>query len=394
MYLYCERVIFDKSIEAYEVIFDFNSNSDLEELKRFADVIDTNQRSTSTKTLLILNNILFEKYRGARAGYWYDIPLDFFENFNLSNEEEEYSLIMFNATTRNGKRLDFQQFRSRNENLFIPSILFNSTYFKNSFFFDYLPKEPIQNLKLIVRDVGCGNWNEVQGDGFFLIYDLGGDIKYTDSDMKLILNKAKINRPFFGIISHWDLDHYRALLDLDDSQLKLMINIVVPSKMPNTLKLRSVLRRLCKLNIKIDIIKPSLKTGRRINLNSQGRINNLELFRSSDGANINQSGIVLTIEGTNKIGVLTGDHHYPQIYNAVLNNQSLKPYELVVPHHGGNAGEFDLALWNSIPFSSGALSTKSGRYRNLPQTKVHNFFVTNKSFHCTECQKKPYTTFL
>ncbi|MGE7880298.1 aldolase [Peribacillus muralis] len=374
---------------------------------RFANIRENNEGRATTKTLLILNNIIFEKYRGAKAGYWYDIPLDFFENFNVLQEAQEYRLIMFKATTCNAQMLDFQQFRSRNEDLFIrfpyhffPRHFFSHRFFsyinfEDSFFYRYLcHKGPIKNLELIVRDVGCGNWNEVKGDDFFLIYDLGGDIKFTDSDMELIFDKAKINRPFFGIISHWDLDHYRALLDLDDSQLKLMKNIVVPSKMPSTLQLKSALRRLIHLGIKVDIILPSLKIGSRIDLISQGRVNNVELFRSSDGANINQSGIVLTIEGANKIGVLTGDHHYPQIYNAVLNIKSLKPYELVVPHHGGNAGNFDLTLWSSIPFSSGALSTMSGRYRNLPQTKVHNFFVTKKSFHCTECQKKPYTTFL
>lgn len=394
MYLYCERVNFDKDTKAYEVVFDFSSKSDLEELMRFTDIIETS--GVTTKTLLILNNIIFENYKGARAGYWYDIPLDFFENFNVLKEDQEYRLIMFKATPLKVQRLNFQQFRSKSEDLFINSQILSQPFdFRNSFFGQYVhSKLPDQNLNLIVRDVGCGNWNEVKGDDFFLIYDLGGDIKFTDSEMETIFDEAKINRPFIGIISHWDLDHYRSLLDLDDSQLKLMKNIVVPSKMPRTLQLQSALRRLRRLRIRVDTIPPSMKIGRKIELISQGRVNNIELFRSSDGANINQSGIVLTIEGANKIAVLTGDHHYPQIYNAVLKVKSLKPYELVVPHHGGNAGNFDLTLWSSITFSSGALSTKSGRYRNLPQTKVHNFFVMKNSFHCTECQNKSYSTFL
>ncbi|QIC07186.1 aldolase [Brevibacillus sp. 7WMA2] len=411
MNLYCERVLFDYEKQAYEVVFDFNNMSDLEELARRTNVQISNVPS---QTLLILNNLKFESYKGPRAGFWYDIPICFFENFKMINEESEYRLIKFNLTMRDDQKLNFQQFRTIDGKLYKKNEE-TKDFYDSEFYKDIKEIGDIRNLQLIVRDVGCGNLNEVSGeklcpicnleccnwrgvneDRFRLIYDLGGDVKFSNKEMDDIFDRANLTSPFYAVISHWDLDHYRAILDLDDTQLRLMKNIVVPSKMPNTLQLNKGLNRLQSFGINIDIIPPALKRerSRRIELISRGKIHNFKLFRSSDGANINQSGIVLTIEGDRKVAVLTGDHHYPQIYNGVLNRSSIKPYELVVPHHGGNAGDFDLSLWNRIPLASGGLSTKSFRYKNLPQGKIHNFFITQKSFHCTECRESDYVTTL
>ncbi len=398
MKLYCERALYDFQTKAYEVVFDFMVMSDLDVLARLADIDNTNIDNTNiggiSNTLLILRNVKVESYKGPRSGFWYDIPNELFENFHFENAEPEFRLIKYILTMRTDRKLNFQQFKvkNRNRNLYLNHE--EPVYFKESHLYKYLNEiENTQNLRLIVRNVGCGNWNEIKGNKLHIIYDLGGDVKYSDSEMNHIISRVKLTKPYFAVISHWDLDHYRAILDLDDVQLRLMQNIIVPSKMPNTLQLKNALHRLQSLGIKIDIIRPSVRRG-NIKLVSQGRIKSFELFRSSDGANLNQSGIVLTIEGDRKIGVLTGDHHYPQIYNGVLNANSVKPYEIVVPHHGGNAGTFDESLWNTLPLASGALSTKSFRYKNLPQRKIHDFFITQQSFYCTECQSADYSTTL
>ncbi|HDX9535344.1 TPA: aldolase [Bacillus thuringiensis] len=397
MDLYCERVFFNYKRQAYEVVFDFNKMSDLKELAWFLNIEILKE---SSKTLLILNDVKVESYQGPKAGCWYNIPICFFSDFNIVNEDDENRLIRFNLTMRDNQKLNFRKFRVIDKYLYNDH-LYNkhekTIDFKNSKLYrDMKEIEDIPKLKLIVRDVGCGNWNEVVGDRFRLIYDLGGDIKFSNKEMENIFTRVNLTGPYYAVISHWDLDHYRAVLDLDDAQLALMKNIVVPSKMPNTLQLNKALHRLQSFGITIDIITPAFKSGRGrgVELIFRGGVNNFKFFRSSDGANINQSGIVLTIEGIKKVAVLTGDHHYTQIYNGVLSRKFLKPYEFVVPHHGGNAGNFDLNIWNSIPFASGVLSTKSLRYKNLPQGKIHNFFITKKSFHCTECKASDYVTTL
>ncbi|KOS61639.1 aldolase [Lysinibacillus agricola] len=394
MYLYCERVLWDYKQNAYELVFDFYLREDLTTLSRFADLESNNNNTNLLKTLLVLNKVKVESYKGPRPGYWYDIPIEFFEKFLITETEPEYSLIKFNLTMQDNNELNFQQYRTINDELFINNETMN--FHKCNFYNELNKLKDENNPKLIIRDVGCGNWNEIIWDDFHLIYDLGGDVKFKESEMNTIINRANLTKKFNVVISHWDLDHYRAILDLNDTQIKLMENIVVPSKMPNTLQLNNAFNRLQSSGINIDILSPAHKTksGRRIELVSQGKVNNLELFRSSDGSNMNQSGIVITIEGNEKIGVLTGDHHYPQIYNNVLNVTSVKSYVIVVPHHGGNAGEFNKNIWDTLPLSEGALSTKSFRYRNLPQNKIHKFFIEDKSFHCTECHSSDFTSIL
>lgn len=334
----------------------------------------------------------FKSYKGPRAGSWYDVPNSFFENFQVNNELLENVRVRASLEPHKGVVMNLQQYKMY-EKLYINEM--KQVTFKDSKFYnDIIRKGFIAGLELTVRNVGCGNWNEISGENFKLIYDLGGDIKFSSQEMENIFLRVNLNKPYIGVISHWDLDHYRAILDMDESKLRLMQYIVVPSKMPNTLQMKKTIERLLSLNIHIDIIKSAIKISGTVDLISQGKIGNFELFRSTDGANINQSGILLTVEGNKKIGVLTGDHYYPQILRSVLNNISFKPYEFVVPHHGGNAGTFKKNLWKQIHFSSGALSTTSGRYRNLPKAEHHNFFVWNRSFHCTEYASTDYSTIL
>ncbi len=389
MHLYCEKILFYKETNSYEAIFDFSLNDDLRVVSNIFELI----YEDSNKTLLILSNLRFENYKGFRSGYWYDLPEGFFRMFELVNEHTESSRVIAELKSVSDLLLDVQRYRTR-ENLYINTREESIDEFTDSKFYSDIRAmtDEMENLELIVRNVGCGNWNEIKAEDFWLIYDLGGDVKFTDAEMQSLFSRISFEQNFIGMISHWDLDHYRAILDLNSSQLSLMKYIIVPSKMPNTLQLRKTLSRLRSLNIPINILLPSLKRGRSIDLISQGKFGQFELYRSCDGININQSGIVLVVEGVRKIAVLTGDHHYPQIYKRVFSTSRTKPYELVVPHHGGYAGRFKRTDWSTINFSSGALSTQGNRYRNLPQSAIHNFFVRHKAFHCTECTSHDYVT--
>ncbi|MGN7324161.1 aldolase [Bacillus altitudinis] len=391
MHLYCEKILFNKKTNSYEIILDFSLIKDLEVV---SDMFKLTYED-SNQTLLVLSNLKFESYKGFKSGYWYDLPEEFFRVFELVNEHIENSRVIAELEHRDSAFLDVQRYRTK-ENLYINTTEERIVEFKDSKFYSDLREvtDEIGNLELIVRNVGCGNWNEIKSEDFWLIYDLGGDVKFTDKEMQSILSRISFNQNFIGVISHWDLDHYRAILDMDSSQLSLMKNITVPSKMPNTIQLRKTISRLRSLKIPINILLPAFKRGRSIDLISQGKLGQFELFRSCDGSNINQSGILLVVEGVRKVAVLTGDHHYPQIYNSVFSTFRPKPYELVVPHHGGHAGKFKIADWSTINFSSGALSTKGNSYRNLPQNAIHNFFVMHTAFHCTDCAARDYVTCL
>jgi len=394
MYMYCEKIIFNRQTNSYDVLLDFNSIDDLLGLRNLFQI----SNSGPNKSLLYLSNLKFDKYKGFRSGNWYSLNHIFFSNLERDNSDQfnDNSRILAKLKPRNNDLLNVWKYKVKNKKLYIDNTG-KTIDFKASNLFGILselmiPTNLIEDAELIVRDVGCGNWNEINSNYFHLMYDLGGDIKFNDKEMDSIITNIPFEKPYVAIISHWDLDHYRAILDLSDVQLRLMRGIAVPSMMPLTVQLTNTLKRLDNLNIKIDIISPAIKKGKTIDLISQGKINGIELYRSCDGAKINQSGIVLTIDGTQKTAVLTGDHHYPQLLNSIFSTSAIKPYELVVPHHGGAAGTFDLNKWNVIDNISGALSTKSKRYSNLPLKVIHDFFVKNSAFHCTECDSMDYRT--
>ncbi len=344
MKVYCEKVLFNKDTKSYEVIFDFNKNKDL---IAFSEIfqLSTNEEN---ETIFILTCLVFEKYRGFKSGFWYELPKTFFENFTLVNRHSENSRLIatleYDAdkggllNIRENRVYENMEFHEYNEYIRHDGRMGLHEYMKER-------KCYSENPDFVVRNVGCGNINEIRTKDFWLIYDLGGDIKYDDAKMKSVFCRINFNQEFICVISHWDLDHYRAILDLQDHQLKKMEKIIVPTKMPNTMQLRKTLDRLKKLKIDIEMIPPAFSytrgSGTRIHLVSLGKFGNIEIFRSTDGSNINQSGIALSIEGKNKIAVLVGDHHYPQNINSMLTSRVTKKYEFVIPHHGGHAGKFD-----------------------------------------------------
>ncbi|MGR5962537.1 hypothetical protein ACT7DN_19865 [Bacillus paranthracis] len=101
-------------------------------------------------------------------------------------------MIKFNLTMHDDQKLNFQQFRTIDGKLYKKNEE-TKDFYDSEFYKDIKEIGHIWNLQLIVRDVGCGNWNEVSEDNlcpicnleccnwsgvnedtFRLIYDLGG----------------------------------------------------------------------------------------------------------------------------------------------------------------------------------------------------------------------------
>lgn len=376
MKLYCEKVTYDFQTKVSEVILDFNDESDIDKLSEQFQV----PREGENKSVIILEDVKFERGTGFRSGKWYDIPIDIFENFTYIEENEGNSRV-------------FLTLQQKDIILNIKQYLTSSLYYMNRELYSESVKglqiTDQDELKLIVRNVGCGNWNEIKNSSFWLIYDLGGDIKFTKQEMEDVFERIKFDREFIAVISHWDLDHYRAILDLQESQLEYMKQIIVPSKIPNNIQVQKTFKRLKQLNIAIRILLPTPKKRRTIDLQLIQNEKNLKVYRSSDGSSMNMSGIVLVVEGQNKVCILTGDHHYSQLNRNVLPVLPQKPLELVVPHHGGAAGKFDTTNLDMVCSLSGAISTQSNRYKNLP-LKSNYLYFRNRGFHCTECTNQDY----
>lgn len=389
MMFYCEKVLYNSKKNICEVILDFESADDVRifgiELLRFTP--------EKKQSIIVLKNLSYISRKGFRRGEWYDFPLNFFNNFLEESVTERNSRILTKYEHNEDKPLNIQKFKvKRNHVQDFSGVNINKNWGKMKEFLVYFSFT--EDTELIVKNVGCGNWNEVKTGEKTLIYDLGGDILSSDQEMRSIIKSSSVKNEYICVISHWDLDHYKAILDLTLEELQNMKCIIVPTLTPNTHQYKETMDRLVENKIPIFRIHPTQKTQKhRITLKRIQKVERVIFYRSSDGSKINQSGIVLVISGNDKNAILTGDHHYLQLKNSVFNDLNPeKKIVFIVPHHGGSAGNF-ARYKNMFPSNmEGALSTKINRYDNVPIQEIHNFFVKINNFHCTDCRKKEYIT--
>lgn len=392
MKFYCERVQYDSDNQLCEVVLDFASEKDINIFSM--EMFGT--RPKMLQSIIILKNVKYILYKGFKSGNWYEIPFSiFFGDFQVQTDVQESSRILSQLEYTSNSSINAQELKINMDKTYIRLGIASDKFNFQEELLDFvsMKTEP----QLIVRNVGCGNWNEIKNDDKAIIYDLGADIKFSDSKMRNIIKQSSVGNEYIGIISHWDLDHYRAILDMEEKELLNMKGIVIPTLTANTFQFQKTIDRITTLNIPIIKVNPSVRViKRRVTLKKVHKFGKIDIYRSCDGANINQSGIVLVVRGESKNAVLTGDHHYSQLRDSVFQDIDLnKQLVFVVPHHGGNAGSFDASYKKVFPKKiEGALSTKVGRYRNLPRSEIHNFFVGVNKFHCTDCDQKDYITFL
>lgn len=296
----------------------------------------------------------YEKYNVMASGSWYSLPLKLFNNatFRVLNEEDlessAYSGII--KIERLGVKLS---------NFLTPQKILDNE-FKSYVGDGNLELTEIQNkldskefkLKLTVVDCGQGNWNEISTTHDVLIYDMGASQSYSEIQTKtLVSGRRKIhgNKNTVIVISHWDMDHFQALKYLESDQLGGIKAVYGPSNIPPTNVYRDMIRHLKDYDISCGFIPPTTKRqGRRIDLNLLLSTVDIDLYRATSGSSRNQTGIVLGVNGVRgKILLLTGDHHYNKILNAIEDRYDDKDVILVVPHHGGEAGTISVADWRN-----------------------------------------------
>jgi len=88
-----------------------------------------------------------------------------------------------------------------------------------------LPQFNGKDLRIAVRNVGQGNWNELlDGDKVLVVYDIGAN-RNARRDVIDALFKTREDdlmryKPIL-VLSHWDIDHYICLKGLTSSQISL-----------------------------------------------------------------------------------------------------------------------------------------------------------------------------
>jgi len=204
-------------------------------------------------------------------------------------------------------------------------------------------------ISVIVRNVGQGSWNEVYvDDKICLVFDIGTIYHTKKSVMQAIIGNKdldyKKDKPIC-IISHWDVDHYHFLLSLTDETIRSFSKFICRGILPN-LTSRIIFSRIQALNptaIRALLAEPAPSGTKYSTILKCINPTNPKylLYNGSVNNSRNKGGICMAIRTSEKSIILAADMDYGQISDHVLPDLNYpNDHYLVVPHHGGNAGNF------------------------------------------------------
>lgn len=336
---------------------DLASNHKLEKMFRI-EGIETPQSMVTFETESL-------PWKSMREGSWYDIPTNLLEQFEYTpaNPEAPGGLFLRGHLTAPHKAFDYTSYLSFKSNVKLPTV-------------SYLTGDWDKQLELAVLDCGQGNWNEVRSENQVLIYDLGASQRYTQQDVRDLLDRRDLQleqRTITAIVSHWDVDHYQAILGMNTHEISKLSKLIAPSQVPNTQTFKRVSNILAVAGVPLYFVPPSVRShgdGRKIILKPLLRAGHLTAYRAVSGQSRNQTGLVIQVNGTAKTAVLTGDHHYQKVLDAVSGNHPGNPLVLVVPHHGGAAGKLDITKWSKEFYNLEALISTGPNSHGHPFPKV------------------------
>jgi beta-lactamase superfamily II metal-dependent hydrolase len=255
-------------------------------------------------------------------------------------------------------------------------------------------------IKITVRDVGHGNWNEIEYSNKRILFDIGAQKSFGEVDLLKIICKAKFKsgEEIYIFISHWDVDHYHAILKLSNKELKLIKGIFGPTNIPKTNTAKRVTSLINKVGIKYYGIPFTAKRhlNKKIELNLLYSGAKLKIFRSSPTMSRNLDSIVILLEGNNNSVLFSGDNTYEKIFDYVLTScQPSVPLNLILPHHGGGAGKFNFSSWTTVALENIIISfCENNSYGHpLPENlKVSKKLLVSKPLVVTNGSGSKYFT--
>lgn len=242
------------------------------------------------------------------------------------------------------------------------------------------------NFSFTVRDVGQGNWNEINFQNEVkIVYDVGASMFASKSEIRNIIDgriSSYLNSKPALILSHWDKDHYHTILGMTDDELKCFSIFICIDLVPNKTS-RIIFGRIRAAIGEDNII--ALQSEERLERGSPTYLipitpvqNQVMIYVGQRNKNRNISGIVLSFKTRDSSVVFSGDCHYEQISRDVLPDLNF-PYihNLVVPHHGGEAGKFLYNLSTNIKAGTGIISVGKNDYKH-PNPDLKNALLTKK----------------
>lgn len=340
MIIYIEKY---DSIEGF-LLADFISKEDYIE---FCNKIRYENYINDERTMLFIENLRFNKGIVPKEGSVYEIPYELIENLKWIKE----------STSENRSDLHEEAGFSN-----IISFRTNANYMGYSIFKTSLNSTHLKFISL------PGNWNEIYDNNKCkVIYDIGASIFSTNLEIRKFVSESK--RAFSDspslIISHWDIDHYQSLFELDKSDLGSLCCVFVPDKLITETSKRAfnILKSNCNF---INVINQSPKRAikRRISLEMLcSDKKHFAFFRGEKSKDMNKSGLALTVWNNRGCAILAADHHYSQIFSDIYKiiPQNLK-INIVTPHHGGEAGKIPKQMINPILPELAVTSTGNNNY--------------------------------
>lgn len=364
-----EKSISENKLISYTIVIDFPID---ERYKN--NFISRTNLIFREKSMLEVSNITFQKFGIPKENSFYFLPEELIKETEWIPVEDDAEFgANYLAFTARYKSKPIKFSKAVTYQNFISSIDVENDNSFNKIAVPFFKAIRPNKVNVTVFDVGQGNWNEINFDNKTLIcYDFGSSSSHKLSHLiqnhvrpqvlgmriNSILDEKNLKKIL--IISHWDVDHYIGLQSLTDIQLKSFKFCIVPNRIENetTARIFEKLKRNTKvipieMNSRIQGVSSSRLT---VEYNSDI----LKLFKGTKCRDRNKRGILLSLHFNHQDFVFPGDHHYNQIDNYVMNYCCNKEYNLVIPHHGGNAGNHQL-LSNVRNGSYGIISA-GGRY--------------------------------
>lgn len=236
-----------------------------------------------------------------------------------------------------------------------------------------LPKIELDGkTKVVVRNVGQGSWNELFVDNKLkLIFDIGTSYQAKRVQVeKLNLGREELiqkDKPGV-IISHWDIDHYHCLIPMSDETLSSIQFFCFRNYLP-TLTSRKIYSRIRELLSSKNVypIEPFPKAEKGLGYAPLKKIKNdsknVIFYNSCKHQDRNQNAICLAIRKSKSSVVLPADTHYKQISKSILPDLGYEnEHYLIVPHHGGKAGNFLYKIDKSSKLKTAIVSVGRNSY--------------------------------
>lgn len=363
MYFYVQQVDIDKALRRHNVILDVAT---MEDHLRLASVLGGEPQLDDSvprpQASMLSLSYPSSGHNGFKEGSWYDVDPRAFEGMQYQEVDRDGAGASFLRANLVGapNEGNFARYLTAPR---VANIPLNSIELA-------VDPNPTGDIELTVVNCGHGNWNEIRTVTDRVIYDVGACRSFTRAQVRAVVAGRRIaseKRWVSIVISHWDVDHYHALLEFEPAELAKLRVVFVPSQLPDTETFRRVLRRLTDHEVVLAALPPASRSGtsREIVLKMAWQKGIFTVFRATSGHSRNQTGIVLGVRGQREIALLTGDHHYDKVLAAAsaVTTIGKQACVLVTPHHGGLAGNLSAADWlNAFPNLTTPISCGSNSY--------------------------------